>query len=68
MTNRILEEIEMESDLPVKNEDLPILDMKCWTSNGYAMYTHYEKPTATKQVISARSAHPESCALIPQEG
>ena len=64
VANNILEGIEMEADLPVKNEDckLPILDMKCWmSSENYAVYTHYEKPMATKQVISARSAHPDKC-------
>ena len=56
--------IEMEADYPGKNEDtrLPILDMQCWLNeSGFAVYTHYGKPIATKQVISARSAHPDQC-------
>ena len=36
--------------------------MKCWLdSSGNVMYTHYEKPTASKQIISVRSAHSGSC-------
>ena len=64
VANNILPGIEMEADLPVKNQDfkLPILDMKCWMNDdNYAVYTHYEKPMATKQVISSRSAHPDKC-------
>ena len=64
IANNILPGIVMEADYPSVNDDskLPILDMKCWLSEtGHAMYTHYEKPMATKQIISARSAHPDKC-------
>ena len=66
IANRILEGIEMECDRPGKidNRRLPILDMACWINDdGYAMYTFYEKPTSSKQIISARSAHPETPML-----
>ena len=54
----------MEDDLPSRYPDskLPILDMKVWLDDkGNARYTHYEKPTASKQIISIRSAHSRSC-------
>ena len=63
IANDILAGIIMEADYPAKNEDskLPILDMQCWMNeSGYAVYTHYEKPMASKQVIPARSAHSAS--------
>ena len=64
IANDILSGIKMEADYPAKNEDskLPILDMQCWMNeSGHAVYTHYEKPMASKQIISARSAHPDKC-------
>ena len=62
----------MEEDLPSRYEDkkLPILDMKCWISEeGYLEYEHYEKPMASKLVISVRSAHSDKrnvhvCELV----
>ena len=54
----------MEADWPSRNIDkkLPILDMKVWTNeNGKIVFTHYEKPMASKSVINAKSAHPEAC-------
>ena len=53
----------MEIDLPENHPDgkLLILDMKSWLDpSGNILYQHYEKPMASKQVISARSAHSES--------
>ena len=65
IANDILPCIRMEADWPNNNEDgkLPILDMKVWTENetGNVMYTHYEKPMASKSVIHSTSAHPEHC-------
>ena len=64
IANECLDNIIMEEDLPSRYPDakLPILDMKCWLDNsGNVLYTHYEKPTASKQIISTRSAHSGSC-------
>ena len=60
IANSIEEGIVMEVDNCTSNEDqkLPILDTKCWLDDeGFAVYQHYEKPVATKLVISSRSAH-----------
>ena len=51
IANSIMPCIQMEADWPSKNNDrrLPILDMKVWNDeNGKIMYTHYEKPMASK--------------------
>ena len=63
IADSVLEGIEVEIDLPENHPDgkLPILDMKSWLDpSGNILYQHYEKPMASKQVISARSAHSES--------
>ena len=59
-----VDNIIMEDDLPscYPNSKLPILDMKVWLDEGgNARYTHYEKPTASKQIISIRLAQSGSC-------
>ena len=64
IANSIMPCIQMEADWPSRNADkrLPILDKKVWTdSEGNILYTHYEKPMASKSVINSKSAHPESC-------
>ena len=64
IANECLDNIIMEDDLPSRHPDsrLPILDMKVWLdTSGNAVYTHYEKPTASTQIISIRSAHSGSC-------
>ena len=63
IADSVLEGIEVEIDLPENHPDgkLPILDMKSWLDpSGNILYQHYEKSMASKQVISARSAHSES--------
>ena len=64
IANSIMPCIQMEADWPSKNRDgkLPILDLKVWTNkDNKVMYTHYEKPMATKSVLHSKSAHPEAC-------
>ena len=51
----IITEMDMPKNYPDKK--LPILDMKCFVEDGFLMYEHYEKPMATKLIISSRSAH-----------
>ena len=63
IADSVLEGIEVEIDLPENHLDgkLPILDMKSWLDPiGNIFYQHYEKSMASKQVISASSAHSES--------
>ena len=60
IANSLVPGIEMESDLPSKHPDnkLPILDMKVWVdANGKVKHQHYEKPIASKNIVSQRSAH-----------
>ena len=55
IANECLDNIIMEEDLPSRYQDakLPILDMKCWLDDsGNVLFTHYEKPTASRQIIS----------------
>ena len=49
----------MVVDVPNNHSDnkLPILDMKVYIKDGYIVYEHFEKPMASKLVISSRSAH-----------
>ena len=64
IANSIMPCIQMEADWPSKNEDgkLPILDLKVWTNNdGNILYTHYEKPMASRSILHTKSAHTESC-------
>ena len=60
IANSIEPGIEMELDVGDNHDHghLPILDMEVWlTSDGDAVYQHYEKPVASKLVIPYRSAH-----------
>ena len=53
--------IQMEEDYPSKYNDgkLPILDLKVWVGgDGLVWYEHFEKPTASRVVLPARSALP----------
>ena len=54
----------MEEDYPSKNHDekLPILHMKVWLhEENYAVYQHYEKPVANRQILNAQSAQSFAC-------
>ena len=55
----------MEYDTPSRNADkkMPILDMKVWLDNntGNILFQHYEKPTASKNILHANSAQPITC-------
>ena len=60
IANSIEPGIEMELGVGDNHQSgkLPILDMEVWlTSDGDAVYQHYEKKVASKLVISSRSAH-----------
>ena len=65
IANTIVPGIEMEYDIPDKNVDkkMPILDMKVWINKetGNIMFQHYEKPTASKNILYANSAQPITC-------
>ena len=55
----------MEYDVPSKNRDekMPILDMKVWVekSEGNILFQHYEKPTASREILHAQSAQSVTC-------
>ena len=54
----------MEYDVPSRNSDkkLPILDMKVWMNeDGNILFEHYEKPTASKSILHAKSAQSVTC-------
>ena len=55
----------MEYDTPSRNANkkMPILDMKVWLDNntGNILFQHYEKPTASKNILHANSAPPITC-------
>ena len=60
IANSIEEHIVMEVDIGDNHQSgkLPILDMQVWQlDNGDVVYQHYEKPVASKLLISSRSAH-----------
>ena len=62
--NEVQHGIVMEIDTCDKHDNgkLPILDMEVWlSSTGDLLYQHYEKPVASKLVISERSAHSANC-------
>ena len=64
IANSVQDSIVMEEDHPSRNSDnkLPILDMKVWLDqDSYAVYQHYEKPVANRQVISMQSAQSSAC-------
>ena len=64
IANGVMSCIQMEANWPNRNTDgkLPILHLKVWTGrDNKIMYTHYEKPMATRNVLHSKSAHPETC-------
>ena len=64
IANDVIPGINMEFDIPSKNCDkkLPILDMKVWMNeDGNILFEHYEKPTASKNILHAKSAQSVSC-------
>ena len=64
IANDVIPGIVMQFDVPSNNDDkkMPILDMKVWMSTeGDILFQHYEKPTASKNIMHARSALSVSC-------
>ena len=65
IANSILPGIVMECDVPSRSSEgkLAILDMKVWIEqeNGNIMFQHYEKPTASHNIMHANSAQSISC-------
>ena len=64
IANDVIPGIVMEFDVPSRNNDnkMAILDMKVWLNNeGIVMFQHYEKPTASKSILHAKSAQSVSC-------
>ena len=55
----------MEYDVPSKNIDnkMAILDMKVWVEEeeGNIVFQHYEKPTASKNIMHVNSAQSVTC-------
>ena len=53
----------MEFDIPSRNSysKMPILDMKVGMEDGNIIFQHYEKPTASKTILHAKSAQSVSC-------
>ena len=54
----------MEFDVPSRNDDnkMAILDMKVWLDEDKnIMFQHFEKPTASKNIMHALSAQSVSC-------
>ena len=55
----------MEDDVPSRSSDgkMAILDMEVWIEqeNGNIMFQHYEKPTASHNIMHANSAQSISC-------
>ena len=61
IANSVHPMIQMEEDYPSNQSDgkLPILDLKCSIdSKMMVKFEHFEKPTASKLVLDARSALP----------
>ena len=61
VANSIHPMIQMEEDFPSNHEDdkIPILDLECWMDEaGTIRFQHYEKPMASKLILSANSALP----------
>ena len=61
VANSIHPMIQMEEDFPSNHEDykIPILDLKCWMDeDGIIRFQHYEKPMASKLILSANSFLP----------
>ena len=63
IANNIVPGITMEYDVPSKNIDnkMPILDMKVWMEDGDIMFQHYEKPTASGNIMHAKAAQSVTC-------
>ena len=65
IANRVTPGIIMEYDAPSKNADnkMPILDMKVWMeeTSGNILFQHYEKPTASGNILHANSAQAVTC-------
>ena len=64
IANNVMEGIIMEEDYPSNNENnkLAILDMYVWIDdNSNIVYEHYEKPMASKQILSEQSAQSTAC-------
>ena len=64
IANDIVHGITMEFDVPSRNSDnkMPILDMKVWMNEEkYLLFQHYEKPTASRNILHAQSAQSVSC-------
>ena len=70
IANRMVDGIEMEEDVPSRHSDgkIPILDMKVlMDEDGQIKYQHYEKPVASKKVVSERSGHSAASKRAIQE-
>ena len=64
IANDVMPGIVMEFDVPSRNDDkkMAILDMKVWLDReSNIMFQHYEKPTASKNIMHALSAQSLSC-------
>ena len=64
IANSVMPGIVMEFDVPSRNlnNKMAILDMEVWMENdGNIMFQHYEKPTASKTIMHAKSAQSISC-------
>ena len=65
IANSIMPGIVMEYDVPSRNPDgkMPILDMEVWIDqeSGNTLFQHYEKPTASHNIMHAKSAQSISC-------
>ena len=59
IANSVHPMIQMEEDFPSNHSEgkLPILDLKC-SIEMIVKFEHYEKPTASKLVLSAKSVLP----------
>ena len=65
IANSVVPGIIMEYDVPSQNLDfkMAILDMKVWIDQetGNIMFQHYEKPSASQNIMHAKSAQSISC-------
>jgi hypothetical protein len=65
IANSVLPGIEMECDVPSRNTNgkMAILDMEVWIDKeeGNIIFQHYEKPTASHNIMHALSAQSVSC-------
>ena len=69
--NSITPMIQLEEDIPSSHQDqkLPILDLEVWVERSKLKHNFYKKPMASRRVILARSAGPnsEKRAILVQE-